>query len=463
MIIKRNITFCLEKRKDKNGNPIGENVPIRMRVVYGGKRIDFTTGYRIDTSKWKEDKERVKNGCTNKLKQSAATINADLSKYESDIQGIFKEFEVQEVIPTPEQIKDAFKDINKKQDNNTKKGEKTFFEYFDEFVRETGEKRRWKKPTYDKFSSVKNHLLKFNPLLMFSNWDEAGLWEYVHYLQNTVGMLDSTIDNQLDFLKWFLRWADEEKSYNSNTAYKKFNPNFEKGSKKVIYLTEDELVQLKSYDIPDSKQYLERVRDVFLFQCYSGLRYSDVYNLRCADIKKDYMEITTIKTKDNLKIELNKFSREILEKYKGVTFPENKVLPVISNQKMNVYLKELARLCGIDEPIRQTYFKGTERIDEIKPKYSLLGTHTGRRTFVCLSLIMGIAPHIVMKWTGHSDMKTLAVYVDAVDKDKQKAMKKWDEKEFDTESTNTSQLAKQLSSLPKEQLSLLLNQFNNKS
>lgn len=175
------------------------------------------------------------------------------------------------------------------------------------------------------------------------------------------------------------------------------------------------------------------------------------------------MEITTIKTKDNLKIELNKFSREILEKYKGVTFPENKVLPVISNQKMNVYLKELARLCGIDEPIRQTYFKGTERIDEIKPKYSLLGTHTGRRTFVCLSLIMGIAPHIVMKWTGHSDMKTLAVYVDAVDKDKQKAMKKWDEKEFDTESTNTSQLAKQLSSLPKEQLSLLLNQFNNKS
>lgn len=265
MIIKRNITFCLEKRKDKKGNPIGENVPIRMRVVYGGKRIDFTTGYRIDTSKWKEDKERVKNGCTNKLKQSAATINADLSKYESDIQGIFKEFEVQEVIPTPEQIKDAFKDINKKQDNNTKKGEKTFFEYFDEFVRETGEKRRWKKPTYDKFSSVKNHLLKFNPLLMFSNWDEAGLWEYVHYLQNTVGMLDSTIDNQLDFLKWFLRWADEEKSYNSNTAYKKFNPNFEKGSKKVIYLTEDELVQLKSYDIPDSKQYLERVRDVFLF------------------------------------------------------------------------------------------------------------------------------------------------------------------------------------------------------
>ena len=80
MNIKRNIIFALESRK-KNGVPIVENVPIRMRVIYASQRIEFTTGYRIDVAKWDADKQRVKNGCTNKLKQSASEINTDLLKY----------------------------------------------------------------------------------------------------------------------------------------------------------------------------------------------------------------------------------------------------------------------------------------------------------------------------------------------------------------------------------------------
>lgn len=79
MNIKRNIIFALESRK-KNGSPITENVPIHMRVVFTSQRIEFTTGYRIDTAKWDADKQRVKNGCTNKLKQSASEINADLPR-----------------------------------------------------------------------------------------------------------------------------------------------------------------------------------------------------------------------------------------------------------------------------------------------------------------------------------------------------------------------------------------------
>lgn len=88
--------------------PIVENVPIRMRVIYASQRIEFTTGYRIDVAKWDADKQRVKNGCTNKLKQSASEINADLLKYYTEIQNVFKEFEVQETMPTTQQLKDAF-------------------------------------------------------------------------------------------------------------------------------------------------------------------------------------------------------------------------------------------------------------------------------------------------------------------------------------------------------------------
>ena len=118
MNIKRNIIFALESRK-KNGVPIVENVPIRMRVIYASQRIEFTTGYRIDVAKWDSDKQRVKNGCTNKLKQSASEINADLLKYYAEIQNVFKEFEVQEAMPTTQQLKDAFnlrmKDANEEQ------------------------------------------------------------------------------------------------------------------------------------------------------------------------------------------------------------------------------------------------------------------------------------------------------------------------------------------------------------
>ena len=89
MNIKRNIIFALECRK-KDGVPIVENVPIRMRVNFASQRIEVTTGYRIDVAKWDGDKLRVKNGCTNKLKQSASEINAALLGYYTELQEIFK-------------------------------------------------------------------------------------------------------------------------------------------------------------------------------------------------------------------------------------------------------------------------------------------------------------------------------------------------------------------------------------
>lgn len=132
--------------------------------------------------------------------------------------------------------------------------------------------------------------------------------------------------------------------------------------------------------------------------------------------------MTTVKTSDSLIIELNDHSKAILEKYKGVEFENDKALPVITNQKMNDYLKELAELAKINEPVRQTYYKGNERIDEVTPKYALLGTHAGRRTFICNALAFGIPPQVVMKWTGHSDYKAMKPYIDIADDIKANAM-----------------------------------------
>ena len=426
MNIKRNIIFALESRK-KNGVPIVENVPIRMRVIYASQRIEFTTGYRIDVAKWDSDKQRVKNGCTNKLKQSASEINADLLKYYAEIQNVFKEFEVQETMPTTQQLKDAF-NLRMKNANEEQQEEAqiSFWEVFDEFVKECGNQNNWTESTYEKFAAVKNHLKEFKEDVTFEYFDEFGLNEYINFLRDKKDMRNSTIGKQMGFLKWFLRWSFK-KDYHQNIAYDTFKPKLKTTPKKVIFLTWEELNRLKDYQIPKDKQYLERVRDVFLFCCFTSLRYSDVRNLKRSDVKSDHIEVTTVKTADSLSIELNKYSKAILEKYKDILFENHMALPVISNQKMNDYLKELGELAEINEPIRETYYKGNERIDEVTPKYALLSTHAGRRTFICNALALGIPAQVVMKWTGHSDYKAMKPYIDIADDIKANAMNKFNQ------------------------------------
>lgn len=429
MNIKWNIIFTLESRK-KDGVLITENVPIRMRVNFASKRIEFTTGYRIDATKWDADKQRVKNGCSNKLKQSASEINASLLEYYTEIQAIFKKFEVEEAMPTPEQIKEAFNALHKPASEEPKTKEKVlpcdFFQVFDDFVEDCGRQNDWTDSTYEKFAAVKNHLTNFRDGLTFEFFDERGLNDYVGYLRDVKEMRNTTIGKQLSFLKWFLRWAFK-KGVHQNNAYDSYKPKLKSTQKKIIFLTWDELNRLREFKIPSNKQALERVRDVFLFQCFTGLRYSDVFNLRRSDIKGDHIEVTTVKTSDSLIIELNNHSKAILDKYKDVAFENDKVLPVITNQKMNDYLKELAEMAGIDEPVRQTYYKGNERIDEVTPKYALLGTHAGRRTFICNALALGIPPQVVMKWTGHSDYKAMKPYIDIADDIKANAMSKFNQ------------------------------------
>lgn len=428
MNIKRNIIFALESRK-KNGVPVVENVPIRMRVVFASQRIEFTTGYRIDVTKWDTDKQRVKNGCTNKLKQSASEINTDLLRYETEIQNIFKEFEVQNRTPTTAQIKGVFNAKHSPISEEASEPQEAKVDLrtaFDQFVKECGRQNNWTDATFEKFAAVKNHLKAFNPEVTFEYFDEFGLNEYVGFLRDTKDMRNSTIGKQMGFLRWFLRWSFK-KGYNTNSAFDTFKPKLKNTPKKVIFLTWDELTKLREYQIPATKQYLERVRDVFLFCCFSGLRYSDVYNLRRSDIKPEHIEITTIKTADSLIIDLNNHSKAILKKYKDAHFEDYKALPVISNQRMNDYLKELAELAEINEPIRETYYKGNERIDVTTPKYALLGTHAGRRTFICNALSLGIPAQVVMKWTGHSDYKAMKPYIDVADDIKANAMSKFNQ------------------------------------
>jgi hypothetical protein len=201
MNIKRNIVFSLEKR-NKNGKPVVENVPIRMRVIYNHNQIEFTTGYRIDVTKWDEDKQRVKNGCTNKLKQTAADINSDLQKYSAEIQDIFKGFEVIDTVPTPEQLKTSFNNrIKKDMPQEPEEHVVSFWDTFNEFVRECGVQNNWTDATYEKFAATKKHLEDFDKNLTLDALTENKLTEYVNFLRDTRDLRNSTIGKQMGFIK----------------------------------------------------------------------------------------------------------------------------------------------------------------------------------------------------------------------------------------------------------------------
>jgi integrase len=174
----------------------------------------------------------------------------------------------------------------------------------------------------------------------------------------------------------------------------------------VIALTQEELNRLFLCDLSNDKR-LANVRDVFCFSCFTGLRYSDLKQLRWEHIKSTEIVLTITKTKSRLSIPLSEYSSTILDKYKQAGRP----LPVISSQNMNYALKELGELVGIDEQIEIVRYRGAQRIINVYPKHRLLTVHTGRKTFATLSLERGMSAEETMSVTGHSDYKSFKRYV----------------------------------------------------
>ena len=133
----------------------------------------------------------------------------------------------------------------------------------------------------------------------------------------------------------------------------------------------------------------------------------------------------TQKTVEPLSIDLNDYSRAILNKYENISFPNGLALPVMTNQKMNEYLKELAQLAGLDAPIRKVYYSGSTRHEREYKKWELITTHCGRRTFIVNALYLGIPAEVVMKWTGHADYESMKPYIAIVDDLKSREMEKF--------------------------------------
>lgn len=426
--IKRRITVSVEKRKRK-GILIEENAPIFLRLSYMGNRINLYSGFRVDLDNWDNKNRIVKSGIVNRQEQSAEEINVQISRFKSEIDSFFLKCQIDETIPTTDAVKSFFEKVRHKDSLKNQKIDKkesdhaSFFDMYDEFTAYTGRVNNWTKDTFKKHKTIKNHLLAHNDKLTFDDINNDGLLDILNYFTNKAKLRNSTVRRHFKMLRTFLSYSHKTGALKSDD-YLEFKPKLKEVDKKIVFLTEEEINKIKKTDIPEDKKYLEPVRDVLLFLCYTGLRHSDAHKLRKHDVKENVLEVTTKKTSDNLTVDLNNESRSILEKYKDVTLKDDKALPVLSNQRMNLYLKELGELAEIDEPVTETYFRGNKRHDYTMPKYERMSTHIGRRTFICLCIIKGIPIPVIMKWTGHTDYKSMQPYIDVTGKSKEIEMQK---------------------------------------
>jgi len=435
-----------------------------MRVAYSSLRMEFSTGYHINKELWDEYA-----GCSIGMDESDAEINNGLKLMAGYVKDTISLFMVKEEVPNQKKFRETFQMIRsgnirippklrrahednhtfnsiiKNKNNKTDKGRTlsqrtkavnkyiSFWDIYHEF--EAFKRNYCTDKTQKKYRTIRNNLLGLRAYkrkmgleyfdITFDFLDENGLQNFTDYLYEEKGYANSTINKDIVMLKVFIRWAYNRK-YHQNLGFEKFRCELKCTHQRVIFLSMEELKVLMEFQIPQNKKNLEYIRDVFLFMCFTGLRYSDVANLRRYDIVNDHIEITTIKTHEILIIDLNKYSRAILKKYENVKFKNDAALPVISNQKMNQRIHDLCRLVGFNRPVRYTYYRGAERIDMVKPKYEFISTHTGRRSFICNALCMGIPVHIVMKWTGHCDYKAMRPYIDATDNIMAEAMRKFD-------------------------------------
>jgi integrase len=178
-----------------------------------------------------------------------------------------------------------------------------------------------------------------------------------------------------------------------------------------IYLDESELSDLYKLDLSENSK-LERVRDLFIVGCYTGLRFSDLSKANQTNIitnnrGKKELHIKTIKTAEPVVIPLHNTVLEIIDKYEG-TFPQ-----AISNQKMNDYLKEdiCGKVTSLKTKVEVSSTKGGLTVLEKKPKYELVTTHTARRSFATNCFRNNVPSIVIMGVTGHKTEKSFLKYI----------------------------------------------------
>ncbi len=286
-----------------------------------------------------------------------------------------------------------------------KKKAPKFIDAFNEFIDQ--KKINNAERTSTGYKTVLNFLLDFQEKMNYNiSWNSLDMSFFdklKYYSFNIRGLSDNYFSKIIATLKNFMHWATEREYTNSNT-YKKFS--YSEKEKEVIFLTVAELMHLLNFEFKNDR--LEKARDIYCFGCFTGLRISDINQLKHDHISDNYIVKKIQKTQQFEKIPLNKFALEILKRYK-----ENpvKALPKLSAQKLNKYIKELCEIAGFKNPVTFIEYRAGKAIEVTKPKYELITSHTARKTFITNSVIFGMNIKALKGITGQKKDSTLNKYI----------------------------------------------------
>ena len=286
----------------------------------------------------------------------------------------------------------------------------TLFEHIEKFIEAAPQRKDKETGKFLAYNNIQQYRATYKHLIAFAkskrkkdfefeNIDQKFYDAFVTYLQG-LGFTANSVGKHIRILKLMLNEAPRELREAAN--YDKFHVFTEDVD--TVYLNEAELQQLKDTDFGDA-HYLDRVRDWFLLLCWTGCRFSDLSKVMQTDIKDGFITFRQQKTNNKVTIPLHPVVLDILEKY-HYQMPE-----AISNQRFNEYIKEAAKRAGIDSLESETKTVGGERTTKAHPKYKLISSHTGRRSFATNMYKRGLPSLMIMSVTAHRTEKSFLRYI----------------------------------------------------
>ena len=395
--------------KLKTPNSKKQSLILFYANLKNGERFVYSTGERIHPQYWDKRNQYPKKSKAKDEQITYNLISGQLDRYTK----LFRTFHAQsaatEEIVTIKALKDCFNQEFKRVKRNN-----DFETVFDEFVEYKFKLGDWTKGTKKRYQNILNLIGGFEAnhgKVQFSSITMKWYANFKHYCETVKKHNVNTFGRNIGLIKTFLKYALENQ-YTKNDTYKKFKIKREVTPQEV--LTYDEIMQLYKFVIQHSK--LERVRDVFVFGCLTGMRYSDFKRVSRSNIQNDFILLRETKDKSkHLTIPLTSISKSILKKY-------DYKLPTISDQKFRDYLKEACKAVGFTQMVTSTKRIGNDIIELKQPKYERISTHTARRSFVTVMLNKGIPPKAIMSITGHKSIKTFNSYYRPTVTDSQKFM-----------------------------------------
>lgn len=378
------ILFYLKSNLKKNGNGV-----IMGRITVDGEQVQFSTKLEILPEQWNKAQGKP-NGTGLRI----AEINRQLELIKSNITVYYNQQMASVGYITAHKLKNVVLGIDHK--------EHTIISYFEKFNAQyrlkVGISTTW--TTYTKYELTKNRLIEFlnkkynaNDILL-REFTTALLQEFYLFLRTEHGSGNNNAMKNLQRLRAIFNYITTTGYSAFRDPYLGFKMSFEKHSREYLEKEEIDIINHKKFQ----SKSLERVRDIFVFSCYTGLSYSDIVELKAENIRTAFDNNLWImgqrqKTGVKFNVRLLDIPNQIIEKYSKKRLGDN-LLPCITNQKMNEYLKEIAKLCNITKNI--TF-------------------HVARHTFATLCLTEGVPIESVSKMLGHTDIRTTQIYARIID------------------------------------------------